>query len=78
MRRDPAWDAAVLISCSLYAVAHLLAHKNFAVAFVRHKGVQLLADVMTRAAVTSANEVRTGVHVVPCGRQLSFKVVNGG
>ena len=57
LREAEAWDAPTLISCSLYATAHLLAHRTFAVSFVRRKGLQLLVDIVTRATVVTANEV---------------------
>ena len=54
---DPCWDPATVISCALYASAHLMAHKTFAVAFARRKGVSLLVDIATRTQMVSANEV---------------------
>lgn len=62
---DPAWDPPTLISCAIYAAAHLLAHRTFAIAFVRRKGLQVLNSIVTRVPVVATNEV--GVQALGAG-----------
>jgi hypothetical protein len=59
---DPAWDPPTLISCAIYAAAHLLAHRTFAVSFVRRRGVQVLNSIVCRKPIVAANEVCEALH----------------